>query len=535
MKFGTKVQPFSRIDVWWMGAGFGLNLLVSYLLSRGRIFWEDEMLGWMLLRDPSWPHMISAWKMGADGGGVAFYLTGRLWFRLFGPSEVSFRMYSAVCFGLAFCVLWAVLRRFYGRRTVCFALFNTWFFSQPIVTHVAEGRFYGLLMLCTALAIWLLMRSGAGGRVPPALYGLTFAVHAVLITSHLLGIVYSATVLGAMIFLDWTAGRLRGLLYCTVVSTWLLLLFERDAIRASAEVGRPHFWTTQPNLSRWVGAYSAYGLEIAVVLVVLCALLIFSIWRTREDWRAALGTAIRARRPAYVISAALLLVPVEFFLEGTVGPSLFINRYLMPVAIAQCFLTAEAVYLIDWHAVLGGLEQKVWFGRLAGATFFAVLLFWDLGHVSHTVMPRENYTAELSRRLPKGVPVLCEDAWAFTEIIGRQHDSGVRYTYLLDWPYSVSSSAPRLEVTQYHLMENWKKVGYFSGSIQYRDRFLAENPRFLIFHQEPGPGATTPPFIGNPLLERFKEDRAYEVLPYGPQKRGVNSDLWMVCRGSCES
>lgn len=521
--------------MWWMGLGFGLNLLVSYLLSRGRIFWEDEMLGWMLLRDPSWHHMVSAWKMGADGGGFAFYLTGRLWFRLFGPSEVSFRTYSAVCFGLAFCVLWVVLRRFYSRRAVCFALCNTWFFSQPIVTHLAEGRFYGLLMLCTAIAIWLLMWSGAGGRVTPALHGMTFAVHAVLITSHLLGIVYSATVLAAMIFLDWTAGRLRGRLYGTVVAAWLLLIFEHDAIRASAEVGRPHFWTTQPNLSRWVGAYSAYGLEIAVILAILYVLVIFSIRRDREDWKAIFAAGFRARRPAYVITAALMLVPVELFLEGTVGPSLFINRYLMPVAIAQCFLTAEAIQLIDLHVVLGGLEEKVWFRRLAGIAFFAALIFWDVGHLSHTVMPRENYTVELSRRSPKGVPVLCEDAWAFTEIIGRQHDSGVRYTYLLDWPYSVSSSAPRLEVTQYHLMENWKKVGYFSGSIRYRDPFLAENPRFLIFHQAAGPGATSPPFIGNPLLERFKADRAYEVMPYGSEKGVINPDLWMVCRGSCAS
>ena len=70
-------------EVLLLGLGVMLTLVISYTFGHGRIFWEDEMLGWMMLRDPSWHHMLQAWKLGADGGGFAFYLTGRAWFSLF--------------------------------------------------------------------------------------------------------------------------------------------------------------------------------------------------------------------------------------------------------------------------------------------------------------------------------------------------------------------------------------------------------------------------------------------------------------------
>ena len=46
------------IDLLGMVAGFVFCLLVSLALGHKRIFWEDEMLGWMLLRDPSFHHMV---------------------------------------------------------------------------------------------------------------------------------------------------------------------------------------------------------------------------------------------------------------------------------------------------------------------------------------------------------------------------------------------------------------------------------------------------------------------------------------------
>lgn len=526
----------TRWDAAWMIVGSLLTFLVSYGLGHHRIFWEDEMLGWMLLKDPSWHHMISAWEMGADGGGFAFYLTGRLWFWIFGSSEIAFRFYSATGFGLAFCVLWVTQRRFYSIGTVVFALFNTWFFSSTIVTHMAEGRFYGLLMLSASAATWLVVKADETGRAPLLLYPAMFVIHALLTTSHLLGVVYSATLVAGLVLLDRLRGRpFRTMLYISAACSWLLLLPERAAIVASAEVGRPHFWTTQPNFSRFVGAYSAYSAEIAAVLLVLGFLAAVELRRSRDGWRSELRRAFVSRTAAYVVTLALLFAPLELLIGGWFGPSLFINRYMMPVAIAQAFVMAEAIRLIDWKRILPeAMKTRAVRWSAAGVLGGAILL-WDFGHLSHATMLHANYTDALTARLPKGVPVLCEDAWTFTELMGRQHGSGVRYTYLLDWPQSTSKAAPRLEVTQYHLMENWRKAGYFAGSIQYRDEFLRDNRRFLLLHTSQPVTMKEPPFIGNPLYERFLADPAYQVVPYiGEDQMRVN-DVWLVCERSCDT
>lgn len=95
--------------------------------------------------------------------------------------------------------------------------------------------------------------------------------------------------------------------------------------------------------------------------------------------------------------------------------------------------------------------------------------------------------------LPRGVPVVCEDAFSFTELVGRQHDSGVHYIFLMDWKQSISPAAPRLEITQYHLMEIWNKVGYFAGSIELIDRFSNSNSTFLVVHAGPAIPGKLPP------------------------------------------
>ena len=522
--------------------GIALTFTICYTFGRGRIFWEDEMLGWMLLHDPHWHHMIRAWKLGADGGGFSFYLTGRAWFFLFGSSEVSFRMYSAACFAAAFAVVWTVVRRFYSPGPAAFALYNTFFFSPPLVLHMAEGRFYGLLMLSTALAVWVATLPPTSPRIGPrALLGLTFLVHALLITSHLLGIVYSLSLVVAMVAIDWSDHQLRPQLYLAAVASWFLLLPERAAIFASADVGKPFFWTTQPTLRRFIGAYSAFSAEIAVVLFGLALAVGFTLWSDRRATTERFRSAYKARRPIYVVTLVLLLVPLAFLFEGFFGPSLFISRYLLPVSIAQVTLTAEAATLIPWTTLTPSLLHNgaSWCRSVrafAITSFVAALLLWVFSYLRPLAIGQPNYTDALSAMLPKGIPVLCEDAWSFTEIIGRQHASGVQYTYLLDWPQSLSPSAPRLEVTQYHLMHNWREAGYFSSSIVNRETFLQNHRQFLVLHTIVPSAPSAPPEIGNPLVDRFRQDPAYTVQPYASLDRNTFVETaWRVCKGPCPS
>ncbi len=517
-----------------MFGGFSLTLLLSVSLGHSLIFWEDEMLGWMLLRDPTWHHMIAAWKQGADGGGILFYFTGRIWLEVFGPSEIAFRLFSATGFGLAFCVIWVALRRFYTSGVLAFALFNTWFFNPPIVTHMAEGRFYGLLMLGTALAFWLAVKVQEVEGSPWWLCMLFFGVHGSLVTSHMLGVVYSGNLLLSVIALDVLSGRRRPLLYSSGALSWLLLLGERTAIHATAQVGKPHFWTTPPTLSRFVGAYTSFSVEVTAVFVVLAVFLLMTVRNEQsEGYRKMLRVAFHARRSAYVLAAAFLLIPLEITIACLIGPSLFTNRYLMPVVIAQVFLTAEAVTLIHWPVLLRGRLLLPIVQRFALVGFAVGLVLWIFIHIRNILPQPEDYTRALTATLPKDIPVVCEDAWTFTALIGRQHASAVRYMFLLDWPESIAPGAPRLEVTEYHLMKNWKQVGYFSGSIQPIGEFLRDHPKFVLLHRDPPILMVEPNRIGNPLYERFSHDSAYEVRPYGSRTKDGFQEAWMVCQKAC--
>ena len=540
-------RGLSAWDYVGMLAGFLLTLAITVVNSRGRIFWEDEMLGWLLLRDPSWHHMLRAWNLGADGGGFSFYLLGRAWFWLFGDSALAFRLFSSTGFGLAFVATWAALRRVYPLWVVAFATFNTLFFSPPLTMHFLEGRFYGLLVMSTAFALWLaLVLDEAPDPTPKRLYAAAFLVHALLTTSHVLGIVFSFFVLSATVVLDRLRGRRRLGLYLTVAAAWLLLIPEKTSIVAASAVGKPHFWTMAPTPAVILGGYTGFSHEILLVLVLLLCLSFVVLRGSPGGVRAGLRHSFHQRRAAYVVALCLLLVPVGFLVEGLLGTWLFTDRYLQPVTLGLAYLTAELAFLALGLPLLATARRRwpLLFATASGAAaalFAALTLFWVFHHTAQYTPEAPDFTTELTEHLPHDLPVVVEDAFTFTGLIGREADSGVHYVYLLDWPYTISSAAPRLEVTQYHLMENWKRAGYYSAAIQNQDEFLREHPRFLVVHNgaiHPDPKAPKNE-IGNDLTARLQHDPAYEVRRYFTLDRtfhdSVRDAVSLVCRGGCDA
>ena len=519
-----------RADGLGMLSGVFLCLLFCCWFSYGRIFWEDEMLGWMLLHDPSWHHLVTAWKMGADGGGFAFYLLGRGWFMLFGASDVSFRLFSASCFALGFCFTWLAARRYYKVTPVAIALFTTWFLCPPMVMHMVEGRFYGLLVCATSLAAWVSIEACERSRKPLWLYVAAFAVNGLLTTTHTLGIMYSGFLLAAVVIVDRTRRRFHPLFYACVAASWLLLWPEREAIIASANVGKPWFWTYPPDLIRFAGAFCGFSNAIAFVLFLLIAILIYTSRKQPGSLARQLRVSYNERRPVYFLAGSLFCIPLLLGIQAHVGgTSLFINRYLLPVNIGLAFVLAEIVLLIRWDLV----RNIPWFTRLdlkpreAVAAFGLALLLWNVIHVQPLSLGAIDYSDGLTAVLPRGIPIVLPDAWAFTELIGRQHDSGVQYTYMLDWENSIARSTPRLEVTQYHLMENWKKAGYFSGSIHYRDEFLQSHRRFVVLKRVADATDRNGIVIGNQLVRRFLVTPGVQVTRLRKDIDGYS--VWLVC------
>ncbi len=534
----------SAWDFAGMLAGFLLTIAITIVNSHGRVFWEDEMLGWLLLTDPSWHHMIHAWNVGADGGGFSFYLLGRAWFALFGSSHLAFRLFSSTCFGVAFVATWGALRRNYPTWIVAFATFNTIFFSPPLTTHFLEGRFYGLLVMTTALAMWLALKlDDTPDPTPARFYVAAFLIHGLLTTSHLLGVIYSAFLVAAIVVLDRMRGRWRLGLYVTMAASWLLLLPEKTSIIAAGRVGKPHFWTKPPKLADIVGAYSGFSHEILFVLLFLAVTTLLVLRRAPGGVGTGLRDSFRRRRAVYLVTFCLLLVPIAFLAEGLLGTWLFTDRYLQPIAVGIAFVTAELCMLIAerLESPLGSRMPPALITAVRGTFFLvfgALILVWVFHHTAQQTPSPPDFTDALTAHMPHNLPVVAEDAFTFTELMDRQAHSGVDYRFVLDWPWAIAPGSPHFEVTQYHLMENWQRAGYFADRIENVDTFLKNNPRFLLIHDA---GIHTSPndeiVIGNPLQERLAHNPEYEFRKVFALDRvyhdGVRDTVWLACRGGC--
>jgi hypothetical protein len=531
---GRPVRGLSAPDYWLLAFGACLIYAIMARSSLGRLFWEDEVLGWMLLTDPSWHHMILSWQSGADGGGFSFYLTGRLWLAVFGHSMLSFRMYSASGFAVALCLLWWSARRFYSVRTVTFAALVTIFLSPVLIPHIAEGRFYGLFFAATALVIASIVACESVDKPGVIWTACVFGANSLLVTTHILGICYSGVLLLALILIDRLRGRNRMRLYAATIASWLWLIPSKSAILSSAAVGRPHFWTEPANLKTFLLAYAGSSLRTAVIGVVLILIALMHA-RKRDN---TLRIQAKERLPILLIAGALFVVPVVFACESMVGPSLFNGRYMEPVEAAVMFAICElSTHVSD--ALLSFLRAKP-VEVLAWSGLVLMVLHYDLMYLPRYSAPHADYSSALTAQLPPNVPIVCEDAFTFTELMGRQADSRVRFMYLLDWQQSVSPSAPKLEVTQYHLMENWRRVGYFADHIAYRSKFLEEQPYFIVLHTQErnqasllqgGSASIRKGFIGNPLTDRFAEDSSYSTVRFADQDLGqLRESETLVCR-----
>ena len=535
---GGRFRLLLSADFAVIACGCALIFAICLLLGRGRMLWEDEMLGWVLLHDPSWRHMLTSWQAGADGGGLTFYVTGRLWFAIFGDSAVSFRLYSATAFAAAFAVLWVALRRYFHCIPLAVSMGAVWFIGPLLAVHICEGRFYGLFFLGSSLVFLAVTRAAADTRAFTSRTALLlFLANALLVTSHLLGIVYSAALLASLAVADLLAQprRFRPALYLSAASSWLLLLPGWRAIQATRNVTSPHFWTTRPTLHQLAGAYHAFSHHLTFALLLAFALLLLS-------WRAglrALALVSRSgwhhRRSLYLPVLALALVPLCFALKSQWGTSIFVNRYLIPVTIVPLVFLAEMLRLTRVRrlvpAVRAGLfsgSPSVWF---CGAALAALLLLcWNVRFVSRQIPLHLDYSSDLLSALPpSNLPVVLEDAPTFFELVGNRPSSSPSVQYLLDWQRSLEPGAPRADVSQFHLLSGWRRAGYYASSIQDEAAFLRRNRQFVVVETRSW-GADSDP-VRNTLLTSLSRmpDEQVELRGQVHTPR-IDARIWLVCR-----
>ncbi len=475
-----------RWDAWGVVFFLFTSLLLGWIYSHGRPFWSDELFGWMLVTDPSLRHMLAAWNAGADGGGVAFYLLARGWIAIFGRTELAFRLFSATGVGLAAGLTYLAARRSFSRTNAFLSVSLIWFSSTVVLWQMKQARFYGLLLAGVALAFFIAAHSIKRSPSRPLLLG-NFLAHSLLVATHPFGAVYSACILAGLLLARTLGARARSVsvpVVLSIVAGWWPLLFSVTAMRNSAAVGKPTFWTTRPHLGELVAPYTCFSplLKRGMLVLLLCALVLLVMRRLRFG-------SIRESRawPLLLLAAPLFLSPYLIFLLSQRGTSVFVDRYLLPVVIAY------AIYLCALFGLLKDAVAPWIFGRgISGRAFglsalglaaALILLFLRL-YPPDFRPPLANPDAAILALLPGGLPVVFERCDTFDQMLA-YHRDGHRFLYLLDWENILSPESPRGEGAGYHEMEHWRQLGYFSGSILPVDQFLPAHSPFVVVDEEP--------------------------------------------------
>ncbi|SEG18847.1 hypothetical protein SAMN05421819_2117 [Bryocella elongata] len=465
---------------------FGFVSIGAYcvLISRGRTLWSDELFSWVLVTDPSFAHMMRAWKGGADGGGIAFYLLCRGWLSLFGQSHLAYRAFSASCCFAAWALMLAALRRYYRAGIAFLALVVVWFGSSIILWQMVQTRFYGLLFAATAAALYVTL---LGRKDRPfqswAHWGLivgTFLLHLLLVNTHPLGLLDSACLLAGAAVADWMAGRRRFSLHLAALMAWPSLWLSREALRNSAAVGRPWFWTTRPHIREWLDlwdpiTFQSQGvLRLTHVMVALGGVLVIALVA-----RPSVRSAARPRLDLLLPATALGLTPLPVFLLSQHGTSIFVDRYLIASLLGVTVWFAEA-FTQTLSVATPSRHQRLVLG--IGTSALLAFCLVKLGfYPRYLRQPSHDFTILLSQRvgdtaLPLAIPRvdLCD------VMVAEAQQPHPRVLCPLDWPFALSPLAARGEVSGYHEMENWRTFGYYSGSLIEADEFLRNTPHFLV-------------------------------------------------------
>jgi hypothetical protein len=474
------------------------SLLVSCILwSARKQAWMDEIFTWKEVRDPSIAHLFSAIQHGADGGQPLFYITAWLWAKSFGATDLSLRLYSSVAVCAAFLVTWRCIRRVYGMWPTAFGVLSLWGTSGLLLDQNAEARFYGLFLLCVALAVLLYLQLSATPHPTWRLWTLNCLGQAALVFTHVLGIIYGALILAALLIFDKQEHRFRWKVYLSYAAGWLALLVWIPAIRASMAAGKPVNWIPIPTLHNlydvytywiflpWLSSLQAHanGLVFqtvrralaSVLLLPIITVVCLSLLRPRGAGRALPRTGETA---LLIVGSNLLAAPILLFVLSYALTPVFAPRYMLPSIIGMTIVLAA---FFDW---LKRQLSPSFFPALRWAALLPLTFLVSCPIASALLRGTASAnwrfldTQRVDQMATSGVPVVIGWQQDFSKLMRYSQNPALPYYFLLDWPAALAG--PRPYVLDYHLMRAYRDAGYYSQNIEDSNAFLCAHNQFLV-------------------------------------------------------
>lgn len=442
---------------------------LSVYLSSRRIMWLDEFFAWGILTDPSLRHAMHAWLEGADSGGALYYILGHTLLAITGPSVLAARLFGAALLAGAYLLWFRVLRRVFDVRIAVVAS-GVLLLSTGYINYLAEVRFYAQLIAAVVLAVWLALWAQRQTRSTAVVVGLFFVVHGALVSSHLLGIVYSAMLLTGMML----CARPKRSVAAAIggVASWSLLLFARQPIHVGGlRVAGMH--VALPRVRELFTMYQSeptalYRLNPVWYLLLLVAVL---YWLRSRNGKRVLQDD--ARSMVFRLSPLLCATPLLFFIESWISPwPLWIARYMLPCILGISGLSGfmlESALRWEW---IGRLSARAKTSVLAGT--LVVMAVLHLQGVKHQVL-RPAFTAAELKPLEQGVPVVVANEQLFFQLKYYESGSGRQFYYVhpdVWWFTAIEEKSD--------LMRTIEREGYWNGSLRTREELLGGLSDFLL-------------------------------------------------------
>ncbi len=491
--------------------------LLCVLRSRTRLLWSDELLGFHLISSPSTSQMLKGWSEGADGGGVVYYLLARVFTRIFGMSALTLRLFSTAGMMTSLVFVWCMARRYASTIVVACTVGLVYFVPAAMRWQEVNGRFYGFFLASAALAaLWFLVTA----EREPTSFDLvvTFLAHACLIGSHILGMIYSFSLIAGMLTLGAMRGQLRWRVYLSAAATWALVPVSYHAIRSSAAIGAGVFWTTKPRAFDLLNAFTDYDWDaLLVVYLLLLATTALVLFRGRKShW---VSPVRESGLPPIVLVASLVLAQLIIFAKSQFGTSIYADRYLLPLMIATTLIVAALLtfllprFFTDNSSQLRSLSVSVIVLFLF--FYFPIARRFDYGDQ----YPNRGLPQRITAAIPEGSPVVITQVAIFELLT--TYDKQHNYLYFLDSAYDSDPSHPHGDLYGARMMESWQRAGYEEGHILECPVILSQYPHFVL--------------ILDSFREHWFEDRllhnpAYQVTPMGSNKEWVPVTLWKIDR-----
>ena len=327
----TRSGPLRRVTLLLSLLGI---VLLSWHLSQARTLWYDELLAWNLLTDPSWHHMIDSWNRGADSGGLLFYVIGRPLVLGLGRHVFPIRLASALGLWISAVLWWRMLPRRTSDLPAAFAVALVFLGNATLLNYVAEIRFYGLLILTTTLAVYAVHRIDQAKPSHAATFSLCLLTNALLLSSHMLGVLYSGALIAALV-LSAFPRRLKLPAVLGSFASWSVLLLYRRAMDAGASKLN---WIPMPPPIDLLRYYLHRPTAYRPLNAALFALMLSAAWVAWRDRRPPLRLSF-----VTTFSLLMLLAPLAFYVLSHTYKPIFAERYIMPYLLGFAYLLGRAL------------------------------------------------------------------------------------------------------------------------------------------------------------------------------------------------